>query len=102
MSPKIQEGWVVSILRRQGMSFLLLALAVYFLQKENNSIRKEILSCEKEKIELLKEQNRSLEKVINVNTMAVTTLNEYIKSMVEKPKKVSTEIDPAFKNSRNK
>lgn len=91
---KKEEGWLITIIKKQGTSFILLALAVFFLQKELAQIRKDLLSCEQEKIELLKDQNKSLEKVIIANTVAVTSLKEIIE--ITKTTKKTIAIDPAF------
>lgn len=90
-----EDGWLITIIKRQGMSFMLLAFAVYFLGKETRQTRMELLACEKEKVELLKAQNSSLEKVIIANTVAITSLNEYIQvtKAIKKPMVVT---DPAF------
>lgn len=92
---KKEDGWLITIIKKQGMSFMLLAFAVYFLGKEARQTRIELLSCEKEKVELLKAQNNSLEKVIIANTVAVTSLKEYIQvtKAIKKPMVVT---DPAF------
>lgn len=89
MTTKTQDGFITSAIKRQGMSFVLMLVAVFFLHKQNESVRKEILSCEKEKVELLKEQNKSLETVIAANTVAITTLKDYIKTIEKiKPNRI--------------
>lgn len=93
---KKEDGWLITIIKKQGMSFILLAVAVFFLFKETRQTRMELLACEKEKVELLKAQNSSLEKVIIANTVAVTSLREYIETSKGDKKQSVITTDPAF------
>lgn len=64
-------NWIFTTLRDKGIEFLLLGVAVWWLQTENVAIRKEIGQCQQEKIELFRQENDALRKVIMECTEAI-------------------------------
>ena len=59
--------WILETLKNQGLSFLLLGLAVYHLQGQNNELSKEMRLCQEEKY-------NALVTVIESNTAALNEI----------------------------
>lgn len=59
--------WILEVLKTQGLSFLLLGIAVWYLQGQNNELRREISLCNEDKY------NGMLE-VLRQNTIALKLL----------------------------
>lgn len=76
LPPVQSDMWILNTLRDKGIEFLLLGIAVWWLQQENVTIRKEINQCQQEKIELFKQENEALREVITECTIAITELKE--------------------------
>lgn len=60
--------WLLDTLKNQGLSFLLLGLAVWHLQGQNNTLASEIRECQEEKY-------NALIAVVSANTDALNNLS---------------------------
>ena len=88
--PPLQSdmNWIFVTLKDKGIEFLLLGIAVWWLQQENVTIRKEINQCQQEKIEVFRQENAALREVITQCTVAITELKEQFineKGKTQKP-----------------
>ena len=101
-------NWIFITLKDKGIEFLLLGIAVWWLQQENVTIRREINQCQQEKIEVFRQENAALRDVITQCTMAITELKEQFVNEKAKSTKTtnrrapnlrgdSTVHDPGFK-----
>lgn len=59
--------WLLDTLKNQGLSFLLLGVAVWHLQGQNNSLSREIRACQEEK-------HNALIEVVTANTAALNNI----------------------------
>lgn len=60
--------WLLESLKNQGLSFLLLGVAVFYLQDQNTSMAREIRDCQEQRYNALVE-------VIEANTKALQQLS---------------------------
>lgn len=61
--------WALDTLKNQGISFLLLGLAVWHLQGQNNELSKEIRDCQEDKYQ-------AIISVIKTNTEALKLITD--------------------------
>lgn len=59
--------WLLDTLKNQGMSFVLLGVAVWFLESQNNALAREVKDCQTEKY-------NALITVVQSNTEALNRL----------------------------
>lgn len=59
--------WILETLKNQGLSFLLLGLAVWHLQEQNNELNSHIRDCQEEKY-------NALISVVQANTEALNKI----------------------------
>ena len=69
--------WILDTLRNQGLSFLLLGVAVWFLQSQNNDLAREVRDCQTEKY-------NALITVVKSNTEALNNLIQNGKEETQK------------------
>jgi hypothetical protein len=72
--------FIADALKTQGVSFLILGLAVWYLQGQNIELRKDLQTCQETKIELLL-------KVVEGNTFALKNIQD----LMSQPKKKNNE-----------
>lgn len=80
MGPKTLN-WILDVMKRQGLSFILLALAIWYLDSQNaaQDVKYEHLnakydSCQKELLQTVKDLSISNQQVINENTKVLNML----------------------------
>lgn len=70
---------IVSIAKQQGLSFVLLIAAVWWMNAKNEQLDKKVDSCNQMTIEMYKEQNEDLKEVVQLNTRAIENFSFYLK-----------------------
>lgn len=63
--------FLLDTLRTQGLSFLLLGVAVWYLQSQNMELRQDVLKCQATQIEWLTSKNEGLTSALEANTTAL-------------------------------
>jgi len=66
--------YILEILRTQGLSFLLLGVAVWYLQSQNMELRRDVLNCQSTQIEYLTTKTETLTKTLESNTTALNRI----------------------------
>ncbi len=67
---------LIDMLKKQGLSFLLLGVAVYFFYGQYNVLSDKINDCNQAIIDHYERENEKLYEVIERNTMALDRINE--------------------------
>jgi hypothetical protein len=62
------------ILKKQGVSFLLLGIAVWYFYLENNDLRSEVKSIQADVIKSYQNDNAEMRKVIERNTIVMEAI----------------------------
>lgn len=101
--PAHNDMWILSTLKEKGIEFLLLGVAVWWLQSENVEIRRDMNRCQEEKLEVYRAENAALREVIGECTIAIQELKQQLIPLPTKRtmppikrKKDSIVIDPAL------
>lgn len=76
---------IIGMIQKQGLSFLLLAAAVWWFSVENNDLRRRIDDCNSNMIENFKTDRENMIRVIEDNTHTMDRLIE--KLQAEKPRR---------------
>ncbi|MGL5131696.1 MAG: hypothetical protein ACRC78_04150 [Planktothrix sp.] len=69
-------AYLLNVLQNQGPSFLIMGLAVWYLQGQNIELRQQVSNCQYGQIEMLTTQNQQMIKVIEQNTLAIQNLKK--------------------------
>lgn len=75
--------FVLDALRTQGLSFLLLGVAVWYLQQQNMELRKDVQDCQAVQIEFLTKKNEGLTQALEKNTTALSLIS----AVLNKPRR---------------
>lgn len=74
--------FLLDTLRTQGLSFLLLGVAVWYLQSQNMELRRDVLRCQETQLQWLTSKNEGLTSALEANTAVLGQI-----SLVLKPKR---------------
>lgn len=102
LPPTYSDMWILSTLREKGIEFLLLGVAVWWLQSENVEIRRDMSRCQEEKLQFYREENTALREVIGECTIAIKELQQQFepkptpRPRIRGNRKDSIVIDPAL------
>ncbi len=69
----------LDMIRKQGLSFLLLAAAVFFFYKDNSDLRKRIDDCNNNTITYFNEERSLFYEVIGENTATLKEIQQNLK-----------------------
>lgn len=75
--------FLLDALRTQGLSFLLLGVAVWYLQAQNVELRKDVQDCQSVQIEFLTKKNEGLTQALEKNSTALNLIT----AILEKPRR---------------
>jgi phosphoglycerate-specific signal transduction histidine kinase len=67
--------WIIESVKRQGFSWLLTALAVWFFYNQTQTMQQKIDDCNNTIIEMYQNDRETLIKVLQTNTDALEKLN---------------------------
>ncbi len=72
----MQTTWqiVIEQTKKQGLPFLLLAVAVWYFESRQDKMEEQFLECQEEKFQILQE-------TVNKNTATLEQLNETIRTI---------------------
>jgi hypothetical protein len=73
-------------LQRHGLSFALLACAVWYFYNVNASLQSEVRACNDKMIDIYQEQQKQLREVIDNNTRVLETIAVKIDNVNQKKK----------------
>lgn len=76
MSVEIVKKELIDQLKRHGLPFILMAMAVLFFYDQFNELRREVDECNDQIIELYSKDHNEMIKVISENTQAIRYLTD--------------------------
>lgn len=83
MNKEIQEmknvwTWFLTMMQQQGLSFVLLALGVYFFYQELEEVQEENKACTEQILQVYQEMVKQNHAVISANTATIEELKKWI------------------------
>lgn len=80
---KVFGDLLVAQLKQHGLSFTLLAMAVWYFYTVNADLQREVRACNDKVIDIYNDQQSQLRNVIDNNTKVLESINEKI-DLIEK------------------
>lgn len=76
-------NFLVNVLAKQGISFLLLGVMAYYFQTQTIALQEKTETCNEKIIEMYREQSKENREVIRQNTEAIRNFSFYLKESMK-------------------
>ena len=71
-------SWIFNAMQKQGISFGLLCVAVWWFQNENIELHQKIDVCNRDIIQIYQDQNQKIIEVLDRNSVALEEIGRYL------------------------